>query len=344
VAAPNAPTPTTHAAGEPGARPHRAAPTVLVSSVVRATDQGESHGGVYLVDLEARSSRQVIDWNDAGISWEGRGADRGLRGIAFAGGRVYLAASDEIFVYDPDFRQVGSFRNPYLKHAHEICIAGGSLFATSTGFDSVLELDLESGVWVRGWCLRRGLPQQLARRLGGHLSPRFRAFDPTLAGGPDAADTSHLNMVSSRDGVLYVAGTKTDRIYTIADDRCGIHARIPLGCHNAQPIGDHVIVNHTRSDRICLLDRSGAPVRGYALPAYDEAALVHGGMSRDLARPGFGRGLVVLPDGRIVGGSSPATVSLYEAGDEQPATSVNLSMDVRNAIHGLAVWPFPTSR
>jgi hypothetical protein len=332
--------PTTHAVRDDRADPRAAAPAVLVSSVVRATDQGESHGGVYLVDLNAGTSRQVIDWNAAGISWEGRGADRGLRGIAFRGDRVYLAASDEIFVYDPEFRQIESFRNPYLKHAHEICIAGGSLFVTSTGFDSVLELDLDSATWVRGWCLRRGVPQRIARRLGRHLSPSFRAFDPNAADGPVAADTSHLNMVASRDGVLYVSGTKTDRIYTIADDRRGIHSRIPLGCHNAQPIGDDVIVNHTRSDRICLLDRDGRPVRGYALPSYDEAALVHGGMSRDLARPGFGRGLAVLPDGRILGGCSPATVSLYDADDEHPVASVNLSMDVRNAIHGLAVWPF----
>ena len=73
---------------------------------MRATDQGESHGGVYLVDLLSGASEQVIDWNDASISWEGRGADRGLRGIAFSGDEVYLAASDEIFVYDRAFRQL----------------------------------------------------------------------------------------------------------------------------------------------------------------------------------------------------------------------------------------------
>src|SRR5712691_9583159 len=68
-------------------------PTVVASSVIRASQQGESHGGVYLVDLEHRSWRQMIDWNDPAISWEGRGWDRGLRGIAFHAGHVYLAAS-----------------------------------------------------------------------------------------------------------------------------------------------------------------------------------------------------------------------------------------------------------
>ena len=70
-------------------------PTLIASSVIRSAHQGESHGGVYLVDMEAGTFDQVIDWNDTSISWEGRGADRGLRGIAFYKGLIYLAASDE---------------------------------------------------------------------------------------------------------------------------------------------------------------------------------------------------------------------------------------------------------
>ena len=73
-------------------------PTVVVSSVVRSTYQGESHGGVYLIDLENEDVKKVVDWNAFNISWEGRGGDRGLRGIAFYKNRVYLAASNEIFV------------------------------------------------------------------------------------------------------------------------------------------------------------------------------------------------------------------------------------------------------
>ena len=87
-------------------------PRMIATSVVRATNQGESHGGVYLVDLLGGSFEQVIDWNEASISWEGRGADRGLRGIAFHEDLVLLAASDEIFVYDTEFRLVGSHPQP----------------------------------------------------------------------------------------------------------------------------------------------------------------------------------------------------------------------------------------
>ena len=77
---------------------------LLTTSVVRGSSQGESHGGVYLLDLEAGTARQTLDWNTAEIDWQGRGWDRGLRGIAFDGDVVYIAASDELFAYTPPRR------------------------------------------------------------------------------------------------------------------------------------------------------------------------------------------------------------------------------------------------
>ena len=38
--------------------------------------------------------------------------------------------------------------------------------------------------------------------------------------------------------------------------------------------------------------------------------------------------------------SSPSTVSVYDLAANTRLLSVNLTMDVRNAIHGLAVWPY----
>ncbi len=116
---------------------------LITTSVVRGSHQGESHGGVYLIDVERREVRQTIDWNTTAIDWQGRGWDRGLRGIAFDGEVVYIAASDELFAYTPDFRLLGSWRNPYLRHCHEIVIHERRLFLTSTGFDSILAFDLD---------------------------------------------------------------------------------------------------------------------------------------------------------------------------------------------------------
>ncbi len=116
--------------------------TLIASSVVRGSQQGESHGGIYLIDLENQQSAKAIDWNTTNIDWQGRGWDRGLRGIEFDGDKIYIAASNELFVYTPDFEMITSFRCPYLKHCHEISRFERRLYLTSTGFDSILGFDL----------------------------------------------------------------------------------------------------------------------------------------------------------------------------------------------------------
>ena len=93
-------------------------PTLIASSVVRGARQGDSHGGLYLLDFAGQEIRQVLDWNAGDIDWQGRGWDRGLRGMAFFAGEVYVAASDELFVYDTAFRLQRSFRSTYLNHCH----------------------------------------------------------------------------------------------------------------------------------------------------------------------------------------------------------------------------------
>ena len=58
-------------------------PTLITTSVVRGSQQGESHGGIYLVNFAQESVDQVVDWNTSEIDFSDRGWDRGLRGIAF---------------------------------------------------------------------------------------------------------------------------------------------------------------------------------------------------------------------------------------------------------------------
>jgi hypothetical protein len=316
-------------------------PVVVATSVVRSSHQGESHGGVYLVDLERGDVRQVIDWNDPSIAWEGRGADRGLRGIAFRGDSIYLAASDEIFVYDRSFAMTGSYRNPYLKHCHEITIRDDVLYATSTGFDTVLEIDLVAGAFVRGTMLRFPPIWRKRRRLNLRPRPRFGRFDPNRPDGPAPGDTAHINNVFVDERGMFVSGTGLGTLWRV-DGGLERFARIPYGTHNARPLGDDVIMNHTATDEIALLDRRGRAVRSFPLPHHDESALVNATLSRDVARPAFGRGLAVAGPDLLVGGSSPATVTAYRLSSAEVLASVTISMDVRNAVHGLEVWPFAT--
>jgi hypothetical protein len=59
-----------------------------------------------------------------------------------------------------------------------------------------------------------------------------------------------------------------------------------------------------------------------------------------IARQAFARGLCVLNDRLVAAGSSPSTIALHDLERVKTVMTVRLSQDVRNAIHGLEVWPF----
>jgi hypothetical protein len=106
------------------------------------------------------------------------------------------------------------------------------------------------------------------------------------------------------------------------------------------PFLDGVIFNDTRSDVVRHVSRDdGSTV--FAVQAYKTEQLeYHGVDSSKVARQSFGRGLCIVSDRWVAAGSSPSTISLYDIEQNERVGLVNLTMDIRNAIHGLEVWPF----
>jgi hypothetical protein len=301
---------------------------ILVSSVVRGADQGDSHGGLYLVDLHRETFDQLLDWNDGSIDFDGRGGDRGLRGIVAVGDLVYVAASDELFAFDRGFRAVASWRNAYLKHCHEICEARGALYLTSTGFDSILRFNLTDRHFDLGI--------QVSFGAGG---ARARPFNPVAAGGPPPSMSLHLNNVHVDDFGIYVSGLKMPAILQIVPKAVAVFAEIPLGAHNARPFQGGVLLNDTDNDSVVMF--SADRHVSIASPRYSEDQLLRADADASgIARQAFGRGLTPLSERIVVGGSSPTTVSVYDLAAGERLKSINISMDLRNAAHGVAVWPF----
>ena len=301
---------------------------LLATSVVRGSQQGESHGGVYLVDLERESITQTIDYNRSDIDWQGRGWDRGLRGIAFDEERVYIAASDELFVYNPDFKLLYSFRNPFLKHSHEIHVHQRRLYLTSTGFDSILGFDLDKQQFCFG--------MHFTRYGDGY---RGNPFNPQSRKGPVPSNDLHLNSVFCTDKGMFVSGLNTAGLLVYNGRKIQRWASLPAGTHNARPHLEGMLYNDTRSDRVVYRGRERAI--NLPVPTHDPDKLTHTELDDSrVARAGFGRGLCVLSDSQLAAGSSPSTICLYDLEAEQGYRSVTLSYDIRNAIHGLELWPY----
>ncbi len=305
-------------------------PKLIATSVVRGSQQGESHGGIYTVDFESQSGEQHVDWNTSSIDFEGRGADRGLRGITFDGDDIYVAASDELFCYDRNFEIKHSFRNRYLKHCHEIVRKDRRIFVTSTGFDSLLSFNLDTKKFDWGFHLLRQYEQW-----GGFT------FDPGTGDGPRPENDFHINCVHVDNSGIYLSGLRSNALLRLNKDwEVREYCNLPGGTHNARPWQGGALFNDTASDYVRFVPRDGKQ-QAYAIATYDEASIEFAGVDDSkIARQGFGRGLCVVDDRFIAAGSSPSTISLYDLHANQKVGSVNLSMDIRNAIHGLEVWPY----
>jgi hypothetical protein len=315
-------------------KPNATLPKALATSVVRSAQKGNSHGGAYLIDFATGTAEKVIDWNAQDIDWSGRGFERGLRGVAFGENEVYMAAANSIFVLDRCFRRLGEIPSHYLKDCHEICISGGYLYATSTGFDSILRADLSAGAFDLGFRFEVEKEVVLKNQI-----PEIVTFDPRGPDGPISSDNLHINSVHACDGDIFVSGTNLPwllRVDTTLALASG-HARLPKGTHNAMPFRDGVLANNTTADRVSFFGLDGnvrlsVPVKhsGCSEPNVEKAS----------ARAGFARGLCVAWKGTLVGGTTPATVSLYDIDAQVRLQDIALESDIRNAIHGLALWPF----
>ena len=337
-------------------------PTVVTSSVIRSAEKGESHGGVYIVDLKKGESVKVLDWDKADIDWEGRGADRGLRGIELYNGKIFLAASDELFLFDKSWSIINSYTNDYLKHCHEITRVGNMLLLTSTGYDSILSFNLDNKEFIKGYHffmdrfqIKRNLMSlkinKFINRNGKKIRagkilprpiPKVRKFNPRKEDGPSRGDNLHINNVEvdNKHSGFFVSGTKIGHLLYCNENKVSSYMRIPYLTHNAKPFKGGTIANNTYADGISFFSSESTRERNFEIIKYSENELENNDIPDDHARQAFGRGLVATEEGLVVGGSSPATISVYDFKSAKRFKTVNITMDIRNSIHGLELWPY----
>lgn len=327
-------------------------PKVLTSIVVRAANKGDSHGAAYLIDLEKETFEQVLDYSNVHISWDGRGGDRGLRGIAFYQGHVYLASHNQVLVYNQEFRLVESLGNAYLGQIHEICIDQDSLWVTSTSYDSVLLFDLLSKTFTKGYCIRRlnmvepkNVIGQFLRRLKRRFpildnDLRVVAFDPNTSKGPSRYDDYHVNNVYAKDNQVFIAPGRGRCLLQLENDQLKKVCRIPSGTHNAQPYQEGVIFNDTSHKVVRYTNSREKDLELFPVVTFNENDLKTCDLPDKVAATSWARGLCFFNDKYLISGVSPAAISVYRFGQSSPVKMVSLSKDIRLAVHGLEIWPY----
>ena len=170
-----------------------------------------------------------------------------------------------------------------------------------------------------------------------------RAFDPRKDDGPLMLNKLHLNNVHCTKGGMYLTGLKTGGMLLFNGREIQMAVELPPGTHNARPFRDGVLFNDTeanvlryagrgdgaRGPRDARADLSG---RVAAEPRARTRAASRARASRAGSPCCPTRWSPAAPRRR----PSPSTTCRATSA----LLSVNLTMDVRNAIHGLEVWPY----
>jgi hypothetical protein len=167
------------------------------------------------------------------------------------------------------------------------------------------------------------------------------AFDPLGEQGPMMLNKLHLNNVVCNQHGMYISGLRTKGMLHFNGKTINMAVELPPGTHNAQPFRDGVLFNDSEDDVLRYTGRGeGEEDRAMAMPQYNPDNLTHKTEDQKLARPGFARGLCPISNTMVAGGASPSTVTVYDLAKNKLLASVQLSNDIRNAIHGLEIWPF----
>ena len=308
---------------------------LIASYIINGSTRGESHGGICLIDPERRTTHRPIDWNLSTINWREYEGDRGLRGMAIDGDTLYVASSHELLAFSKDFQLQKSWRHPYLRNCQDICIWQRSLFVVSAGCDCILAFDLDQGRFH--WAMH------ISRKEFQFIP---RVFEPDASDGPLMLDKLHLNSVYCDANGLYLSGSKSGGMLHFSGQKMYMAAELPPGTHNARPFRAGVLFNDSQAGVVRYCGRDDMQ-EDRALPIPNP---IPNGANGDL-RPhdsnaaawksnSNGRGLCVLSERVVAGGTAPATVTLYDLAENRQLVSVVLSKDVRHSIHSLAIWPF----
>ena len=148
-------------------------------------------------------------------------------------------------------------------------------------------------------------------------------------------------MVHVDDDGIFLSGLHTNALlYLNPKNKVEVVCSLPSGTHNPRLWRDGVILNDTNNNFLRYIPRKGEE-QAYKVTTYLESDIEFAGIDDSkIARQGFARGLCTIDDRLVAIGSSPSTISLYDIQNKMLVGSVNLSMDIRNAIHGLELWTF----
>lgn len=280
---------------------------VLVTTLHRIAEGEQSHGYLIEVDWNRRHATQKIEapplWS--AFSGRARGGRRGLRGITYHNGLVWVASCDCLLGFTPEgLRLERMISHPYMSHVHEIEDGGDGIWVTSTNGNGVFLINEAQEVLKECWL--NGAPLKDMRV---HMEKFYDEF--------------HVNTVFCDGDEVFAYAARTGKVYRMWPGPPAEVHQLEKHCHNVGRSRFGWIRNVSGSAVVKVGDREiHVPVRGGR---------------GEFTKPGWLRGMAWLSDTRIIVGSSPATLFEIDVAAGQVVNEMRLEEDVSWTTHGIYI-------
>jgi len=302
---------------------------IICSTVVRAAKQGGIHGGLYVIDTDKEEVIHHAPYEKDFINDNERGGERGLRGISVLSDRIIVADSAGFIELDKKTFQIKRTYQDrdYFKSIHEIAFYDDHLWVTSTAHDAIVKVDLDFN--TKGFWKLLGRDAPSAKQLTGK--------EKIIAETKTENDDYHINSISVYNNGLRVAGLLTP-LYDF--ETMKEVSPIPLNktyqnsfVHNFYEHENMFVANLTTFSSIGIFRKGGS--FGWDVIDIPRSKNVTYQVD-DIAVNNWNRGLAIQ-EGKIIIGSSPARLLIYDIKRKEFEKEIVLEKDIRHAIHGLEI-------
>jgi len=312
---------------------------VYVTTVIRGADI-ESSGCIYCLDWAVGKILNEVPVPVPSYKEVGpRGSKRGGRGIINWGNEIVVSNYDSLLFYDKDLNYLRKITHPLFCGIHEIDADDEGIWVSSTGIESVLLVEPESGEVLRK-----------------HFVPGIAAFteqSPYVEKGQMDLEkdyrnyiyarsemSTHINCVEHASGATYALLSNLGAVIQVEPDyKLTVLDNTLKEPHNLLFLEERLVVNDTGRQTVKEYDLntgklvSEINLNKLGLKIKKPGTILKGKIK--ISTAGWLRGMSHLDGHRILVGISPSTVVELDMDSGKIVKTMKLSNDVNNSIHGL---------
>lgn len=204
------------------------------------------------------------------------------------------------------------------------------MFLACAGNDCILAFDLEEKKFHWAMHVR-----------SEHFQFRPVAFDPNDPDGPIPVNKLWLRGVNCSEGGIYFSGLITGGLLHFNGQEIQMMAQTPAGTQDARVFRNGVVFNDSRAGVLRYAgDDDGSEDRAMPIPYFEASDhSTHDSDEVRMLKRGYGKGLCILSNTVVAGGSTPAGITLYNLKENRRLATVRFTKNQREMINDIIIWP-----